>query len=99
MDAVTIRPAGPSAVAALADLATRTWSDAFGAGVGGEDEAAELEETRSEAYFAAALRDTAILAAEREGRLLGYVEFGDVGVSESRSGRATGAPAPLSRSS
>jgi ribosomal protein S18 acetylase RimI-like enzyme len=82
MDVVTIRPAGPSDVAALSDLAGRTWSDAFGAGVGGEDEAAELEETRSEAYFAAALRDTTILVAEREDRLLGYVEFGDVGVPE-----------------
>jgi hypothetical protein len=44
MDAVKVRSAGPSDVAALSDLAKRTWSDAFGVGVGRDDEAAELEE-------------------------------------------------------
>jgi diamine N-acetyltransferase len=82
VDAPTIRPARPSDVHALSELATRTWSDAFGDGISPEDEAAELEETRSEAYFASALRSKTILVAEEDGALLGYVQFGDVGIPE-----------------
>jgi diamine N-acetyltransferase len=78
----TIRPATSSDVPALADLAKRTWSEAFGGGVSPADEAAELEEGRSEAYFAAALHETTILVAEENGTLVGYVQFGDVGIPE-----------------
>src|SRR5438067_125338 len=77
-----IRHATPSDVPALADLAQRTWSDAFGAGVARDDEAAELEEGRSENYFAAALDEKTILVAVADGVLVGYVQFGDVGISE-----------------
>lgn len=77
MAAPTIRPAGLEDVPALAALATRTWSDAFGGGVSAEDEAAELEEGRSETYFATALGDKTILVAETGGALLGYVQFDD----------------------
>jgi ribosomal protein S18 acetylase RimI-like enzyme len=78
MDAPIIRPATTDDVPALADLATRTWSDAFGSSVGQEDEAAELERTRSPAYFAEALERDTILVSERGEELLGYVQFGDV---------------------
>ena len=77
-----IRHATPSDVPALADLAQRTWSDAFGAGVTRDDEAAELEEGRSENYFAAALDEKTILVAVADGVLVAYVQFGDVGISE-----------------
>jgi diamine N-acetyltransferase len=80
MQAATIRPAAPDDVPALADLAKRTWSDAFGSSVSPEDEAAELETTRSPAYFVHALERDTILVAESEGGLLGYVQFGDVDV-------------------
>jgi len=79
---VTIRPATAGDVPALAELARRTWSDAFGASVDPADEAAELERTRSPAYFAEALRDRTILVAEAEGRLVGYVQLGDVEIPE-----------------
>jgi predicted N-acetyltransferase YhbS len=79
---VTIRPATPSDARALSELATRTWSEAFGASVSPADEAAELEETRSEAYFRGALREKTILVAEEDGRLLGYVQLGDVAIPE-----------------
>ena len=80
MRAATIRPATPDDVPALADLAKRTWSDAFGSSVSPEDEAAELESTRSPAYFAQALERDTILVAATERGLLGYVQFGDVDV-------------------
>jgi ribosomal protein S18 acetylase RimI-like enzyme len=77
-DGATIRVATPADVPALSDLATRTWSEAFGSSVSSDDEAAELEKTRSERYFVDALRDKTILVAEADGALLGYVQFGDV---------------------
>jgi diamine N-acetyltransferase len=79
---VDIRPARASDVPALSELAKRTWSDAFGDSVGAEDEAAELEETRSEPYFHEALeRDTILVAVSGEA-LVGYVQFGDVHISD-----------------
>jgi diamine N-acetyltransferase len=72
-----IRAATPRDVPALAGLAQRTWSDAFGDGVSPDDVAAELEETRSEVYFVRALAEKTILVAEHNGALVGYVQFGD----------------------
>ncbi len=82
MAAPTIRAARSSDVDALSDLAKRTWSDAFGDGVSSADEAAELEEARSATYFAGALRDKTILVAEEGEALVGYVQFGEVGIPE-----------------
>jgi ribosomal protein S18 acetylase RimI-like enzyme len=79
---VDIRPARASDVPALSELAKRTWSDAFGGSVGRDDEAAELEKTRSEAYFREALRRDAVLVAESDGALVGYVQFGDVHIAD-----------------
>ena len=57
-----VRPATPADVPALAELAARTWTDAFGHTVSAEDLAAELEKRRSEAYFRTALAsDTALV--------------------------------------
>jgi hypothetical protein len=61
----TIRPATRGDVPALSDLARRTWSDAFGDGVSLEDEAAELEESRSETHFDNALNEQTILLPRR----------------------------------
>jgi len=77
-----IRVAEPDDVPALSELAKRTWSDAFGDGLGSQDEAAELGEGRSESFFADALGTTTILVAEEDGALLGYVQFGDVTIPE-----------------
>ena len=82
MRALRIRPARPSDVPALAALAKRTWSGAFGDGVSRDGERAELEEGRSERYFAAALREKTILVAESDQVLVGYVQFGDVDIPE-----------------
>lgn len=78
----TIRPARSTDAASLSELATRTWSDAFGESVSPDDEALLLTETRSEAYFIDALRESTILLAEDKGALLGYAQFGDVEISE-----------------
>jgi ribosomal protein S18 acetylase RimI-like enzyme len=77
-----IRAAGPDDVPALAALARRTWSAAFGDGVAPENEQAELDGRRSEAYFAEALATRTILVAEEDGALLGYVQLGDVRIPE-----------------
>jgi ribosomal protein S18 acetylase RimI-like enzyme len=72
-----IRPARADDVPALADLARRTWLDAFGATVSPENAAAEAEAGRSEERFHRALAERTILVSEDGGALVGYVEFGD----------------------
>jgi len=72
-----IRPARVEDVAALADLARRTWLDAFGASVSPENAATEADEGRSEERFRAALAERTILVAEENDALVGYVEFDD----------------------
>ena len=78
----TVRVARPDDVPALSALAKRTWSEAFGEGVSPEDEAVDLEATRSETYFADALVKKTILVAEMDDALVGYVQFGDVEIPE-----------------
>ncbi|MDX6479611.1 MAG: diamine N-acetyltransferase [Gaiellaceae bacterium] len=72
-----IRPARADDVPALADLARRTWLDAFGESVSPENAAAEADAGRSEEHFRAALEERTILVAEESGSLVGYVEFDD----------------------
>jgi ribosomal protein S18 acetylase RimI-like enzyme len=83
---VIVRPVEPADVPALSALAARTWADAFGHTVSVEEQVAELEQTRSEQYFRAALEKDAILVAEDAGELVGYVQFGDVGIAEADAG-------------
>lgn len=77
-----IRPVTEADLPPLADLARRTWLDAFGDSVNADDAAAEAEDTRSEEYFRAALRTDTILVAEADGQLVGYVKFGEVEIPE-----------------
>jgi ribosomal protein S18 acetylase RimI-like enzyme len=79
---VIVRQATPADVPALADLARRTWEDAFGHTVSAADLTAELDANRSAAHFAAALEADTVLVADHEGRLAGYVEFGEVRIAE-----------------
>ena len=77
-----IRPVTEADLPPLADLARRTWLDAFGDSVSADDAAAEAEDTRSEEYFRAALRTDTILVAEADGQLVGYVKFGEAEIPE-----------------
>jgi diamine N-acetyltransferase len=77
-----IREAREADLRSLAELAKRTWADAFGSSVSPDQEAAELAETRSEEYFRAALAYDTILVAELDGALAGYAQLGDVAIPE-----------------
>jgi diamine N-acetyltransferase len=79
---VNIREARDDDVPALADLAARTWLDAFGYSLAPEHAAAEVEAKRSEGRFRSVLHERTILVAEADGRLLGYAEIGDVDIPE-----------------
>jgi predicted N-acetyltransferase YhbS len=79
---IRVRPAESTDIPAVSALAKRTWADAFGSSVSPEDQAVELEETRSEHYFREALRNDTILVAESNGALVGYVQLGDVKIPE-----------------
>ena len=78
---IRIRPAEPADVPALAAVAQRTWADTFGWSVTPDEQAAELE-NRSEASFAEGLHRWTTLVAEDGNALVGYVQFGDVAISE-----------------
>ena len=73
---IECRPARSSDLPALADLAQRSWLDAFGSSVS-EESAAEEAASRSETYFASALAESSVLVAELDGVLAGYVQFDD----------------------
>ena len=77
-----IRPVTEADLPPLADLARRTWLDAFGGSVSEDEAAAYADATRSEDYFRAALSNDTILVAEEEGKVVGYVKFGDVQIPE-----------------
>jgi diamine N-acetyltransferase len=77
-----VRPVTEADLPALADLARRTWLDAFGDSVSEDEAAAYADATRSEDYFRSALRADTVLVAEAEGELVGYVKFGDVKIPE-----------------
>ncbi len=77
-----IRAARPEDLPAIADLARRTWLDAFGTSLSPEDAEAEAAEGRSEERFRRALAERTILVAEAEDGLVGYAELGDVEIPE-----------------
>lgn len=79
---MVIRPATEADVPALADLARRTWLDAFGASLAPDDAAAAADESRSEARFRRALDERTILVAEDDGALVGYAELGGADMPE-----------------
>jgi diamine N-acetyltransferase len=79
---VIVRPVEARDVPPLSALAARTWADAFGHSASFEELSAELELTRSEEYFLGAMNRDEILVAEVDGGLAGYVQFGDVDISE-----------------
>jgi ribosomal protein S18 acetylase RimI-like enzyme len=79
---VAVRPAEATDVPAISALARRTWADAFGDSVSGEEQAAELAATRSVDYFRVALERDTILVGRVGSQLVGYVQFGDVGIPE-----------------
>src|SRR5262245_23216136 len=73
-----IRAAEPGDIPTLADLARRTFSDAFGHSLGASDLAAHLQTNLSDAYFRMAAKVDVFLIAEIDARLVGYVQFGTV---------------------
>lgn len=76
-----IREATSSDISALAELARKTFIDAFGHSYAAAELQKRIEETRSEKYFGKALGKDTILVAEEDGFLLGYVEFGDLALN------------------
>jgi len=73
-----IRTAETTDIAALADLARRTFTDAFGHSVSAPDLASHLQNNLSDAYFRAAAAVDVFLLAEIDARPIGYAQFGAV---------------------
>jgi ribosomal protein S18 acetylase RimI-like enzyme len=73
-----IRAVETGEIAALAELARQTFSEAFGHSFSASDLAFHLQTNLSDAYFRAAADVDVFLIAEIEARLIGYVQFGAV---------------------
>lgn len=82
---VRIEPVKRSDIEELADLAARTFSDAFGQEMNEADLAQTLAEDRSTAYFEKALEDCKILVAKHQGKIAGYVQYGKVKIPEAEA--------------
>lgn len=73
-----IRTARWDDIVRLADLASRTYQDAFGSTFSPEELAKRLRETRSAKYFAGIWERDRLLVAEDGRELVGYAQIGPV---------------------
>lgn len=71
-----IRSVTEADISSLAKLAQTVYSDTFGSGMS-EVELVEALETRSEEYFRSVLDKDTILIAQDNGKLLGFIQFGE----------------------
>jgi len=78
-----IRPMKDHEIAALSALASRTYAETFGASMSKADLEAQLKATRSEAYFARAMHEDAVLVAVIDDAIVGYVQLSDVRIPSS----------------
>lgn len=78
----SIEPVKPDEIEELADLAARTFSDAFGSAMDPEDLAQTLAENRSVAYFEKTLPTSNVLVAKQDDKIVGYVQYGTVKIPE-----------------
>jgi ribosomal protein S18 acetylase RimI-like enzyme len=79
---VVIEPLRLEHAAALAKLARDGYAAAFGQSFSPSDLAAHLEANLSDAGFRRALEQDIILEAMAGGRLIGFVQFGDLNMAE-----------------
>lgn len=73
-----IRPVRIADIAALSELAAKTYSDAFGHTFSKADLAAHLRNNLSQKYFLQAIAEDIILVADLENSLVGFTQFGAV---------------------
>ncbi|MGD0865084.1 MAG: GNAT family N-acetyltransferase [Rhizomicrobium sp.] len=73
-----IRKAQRADAKPLSELAKTTYANAFGHSLGPTDLSAHLDNNLSEACFEEFLDEDTILLAEREGRLIGFIQIGVV---------------------
>src|ERR1043166_10001540 len=71
-----IREATTDDIPALAALAAKTYTDAFGHTFSPEELQKKIEDGRSEKYFTQEMKTDTVLLAEEYGTLVGYAEFG-----------------------
>lgn len=86
MESITISRLEASDLGELADVARRTYCDAFADGLSAEDLQQHLQQTRSVDYFKAAMKTDVILLAKNDGHTVGYVQFGAVKIDGTDAG-------------
>lgn len=87
MHNITIEPVQASELAELADLAARTFSDAFGGDMDPKDLAQTLAENRSVSYFESSMKDSNVLVAKHNDKIVGYVQYGTVKIPEAKAAK------------
>ncbi len=73
---MSLRQAVQDDARGLAELAQKTYADAFGASLRVDDLRAHLEKNLSAENFARMLEVDTFFVAEQDGRMIGYVQFG-----------------------
>ncbi len=86
-EAITITPVQSSELEELSALAARSFADAFGDKMTPEDLEKSLQADRSVDYFKQALATSHILVAKQSGKIVGYVQYGEVKIPEAQAGK------------
>ncbi len=79
---VQVSPVQPPELEELADLAARSFSDAFGQYMTPEDLKVSLQSDRSVEYFTKSITTSHILVAKKADMIVGYVQYGTVKIPE-----------------
>lgn len=78
MNEITIRQATKEDIPAIADLATKTFIEAWGHTFTPEKLKQRIEETRSINFYNRIFDKVIILLSQQDDQLIGYVQFGDL---------------------
>jgi ribosomal protein S18 acetylase RimI-like enzyme len=84
-NSVHIERLRPEEIPELAELAAKTFSDAFGQEMDPDDLKRSLEENRSIPYFERSMDTSKIMVAKQQGKIVGYVQYGSVLIPEANA--------------
>lgn len=79
---IKIQPVSVDEFEELSELASRSFSDAFGHALTQAELEESLAETRSVAYFEKTFAGSTILVAKQNDKIVGYVQYGTVKIPE-----------------
>lgn len=79
---ITIEDLNETEIDELADVAARSFADAFGEGLTPDELDTIIAESRSADYFKQSMNTSRILVAKEGGVIVGYIQYGEVKIPE-----------------